>query len=636
MPRSTGIPACVNFPVVGIGVSTGGLESALSLLRHLPADAGMAFVFVPHPGPAQDSLPPELLSGATAMPVLEAESGTPVAPDHIYVTPPHTIASISHGVLEITASTEAGDRPMPIDAFLCSLAEDQKNQAVGVLLSGTSPDGVAGLEAIKLEGGFAFAQLADPADHGGTALDAAATAHVDFVLPPEAIGKKLTRLGQALCPGEEDLSRVILLLRNTCGVDFSEYRRDFLARRIAGRMAQNYLRTPERYLHLLQKHRAEIRALFQDILIKTTRFFRDPKTFEMLKNPVLLSLLRNRPVEAPVRIWAPGCATGEEVYSIAICLREALEETGSMLPVQIFGTDLTEEAIAVARTGICDEHIQAHLSPERLRRFFRKAEVGYQVTREVREVCVFARQNLAKDPPFSSLDLISCRNVLTYMQPVLQQRILSIFHHALRPGGVLLLGSSEDVDAGPDLFRALDRSHKFFSRQPIPGRPKVGFPIRQTPEPATREPDQLEALPERAVEKTVEAGAAEPLAQSEIAQIKEELFLTADYLDAIAEQQKAALATRAELESLKELLEDSGIAILVLGKDLSVRRFAGSDVGRSIRAIQVPDWTELIVRTIQEGCPQQAEVQDAEGRRYSIAARPHADGAVLTLIARPA
>lgn len=608
--------------MVGIGVSTGGLESVLSLLRRLPSDAGMAFVLVPHPGPAQDSLPPELLATATAMPVLEAGSGTPLAPGHIYVTPPYTTTRISRSVLEITASGQPGGRPMPIDSFFRSLAEDQKSQAVGVLLSGTFPDGMAGLEAIKLEGGLAFAQL-----------EAAPTAQVDFVLPPEAIGKRLTRLGQTLCPGDEDLNKVILLLRNAHGVDFSEYRHDFLTRRIAGRITQKRLNTPEQYLLLLQKRRAEVQALSQHILIRATRFFRDPETFEMLKNPVLLSVLRHRPPEASVRIWAPGCATGEEVYSIAICLREALEETGSTVPVQIFGTDLTEEAIAVARTGICDQHIQAHVSPERLRRFFRKTEAGYQLTREVREICVFARHNLAKDPPFSQLDLISCRNVLTYMQPALQQRILSIFHHALKPGGVLLLGSSEDVHAGPDLFRVLDRSHKFFSKQPIPSEPKAPFPVLQTLDSSTREPDRLHTVPEPAREGTLEASAAEQLGKSEAAEITEELFLTADYLEAIAEQHQA---TRAELESLKQWLEDSEIAILVLGKDLSIRRSTGAHVGRSIRAIQGPDLAQLILKTIQEGRPGQAELRDTQGRRYLTTVRPCAEGAILTLIARPA
>ncbi len=474
-PGSGGFP--LPYLVVAIGASAGGLEAYIELLSALPDDTGMAFVLVPHLAAAEKSHLVEILSTHTAMPVEEASAGKGPEPNHVYVIPPDARLSIAHGLLRL--EPRAGDRnPKPIDYFFHSLASDQKNRAIGVVLSGTASDGALGLRAIKGEGGISIVQQPESARFGDMPRSGIAADHVDLVLPPGQIGIELARLAArfrdpelqpleegALPSGEEhDFARIVTLLRGVSGIEFRQYKPATLRRRVARRMMLKRISALGEYLRFLQKHSDELRELQEDILINVTRFFRDPDVWETLKNDIFPRLFEGRPPNQQVRIWVPGCASGEEAYSICMSLLEYVASQSPEPPIQIFGTDASERSIERARAGIYPESSAADVSPDRLRRFFQKVDKGYRVSKRVRDLCIFARQNLCIDPPFSRLDLVSCRNVLIYLTPELQKQIIPTFHYALRPDGYLLLGCSEAIRNFSDLFSLVDRRHKFYAR----------------------------------------------------------------------------------------------------------------------------------------------------------------------------
>ena len=475
------------FPVVGIGASAGGLEAFRELLDHLPVDTGMAFVFIQHLDPTHESMLTQILSKATEIPVLEVKDGMPVESDHVYVIPPNTNLAIFHDALHLMPRTEARGQHMPIDHFFRSLAEDQKGKAIGVILSGTASDGMLGLKAIKAEGGISFAQDSQTAKYVGMPNSAVAAGCVDFVLSPERIAKELSRLGQhpyvvhpqaaeeKALPDEkaDDLNRIFLLLRDRTGVDFAHYKRTSIRRRIHRRMVLHRLDKLADYVRYIQSNASEAEALYQDILISVTGFFRDPETFQALKEKVFTPIMASE--RAAFRIWVPGCSTGEEVYSIAMSLLEFLEDRSSTIPIQIFGTDINESAIERARTGIYPAGLMSDISPERMRRFFVELEEGYRINKPIRDMCVFARQDATRDPPFSRLDLISCRNVLIYLGAPLQKRVLPIFHYALKPSGFLLLGNSESIGGFSNLFASVDSKHKIYAKKVTPIRQEFSF-----------------------------------------------------------------------------------------------------------------------------------------------------------------
>lgn len=472
-------------PVVGIGASAGGLEASRLLLKSLPADTGMAFVLVQHLDPGHESMLTTLLSKATAMPVTEVKQGMRAEPNHVYIIPPNTTMGILNGDLHLTARMEPGSRHMPIDYFLRSLAEDQGSGAIGVILSGAATDGTLGLKAIKAEGGITFAQDEKTAKYDGMPRSAIAAGCVDFVLSPEGIARELARIGRhpylripaaepVPLPAENDgdLRTLFLLLRNATGVDFRYYRYSTLKRRIARRMVLHKIGGLSQYLRHLRENPDELRALYEDILIHVTAFFREPETLQELKDAILPNLLRGRPPGEPIRVWIPGCSTGEEAYSIAMVLIEHLGGRTPGVPMQIFGTDISEAAIERARAGTYSESSVADVSPDRLRRFFVKMNGNYQIAKSMREMCIFARQDLAEDPPFSRMDLISCQNVLIYMGPVLHKKLMGIFHYALKPTGLLILGKSESIGGFSDLFVPVGRKHKIYLKKPA-GTPPV-------------------------------------------------------------------------------------------------------------------------------------------------------------------
>ncbi len=466
------------FPIVGVGASAGGLEAFTQLLQALGAGTEMAYVLVQHLDPSHESVLTELLAKATEMPVRQVTDATPVEPNHAYVIPPNVDMIIAQGILRLTPRTETHGHHMPIDRFLRSLAEDQRSNAIGIILSGTASDGTLGLAAIKAEGGITFAQDEKSAKFDGMPQSAIAAGCVDFVLPSDAIARELARIrahpylatssssrtAELVPDGDPQLKNVLHLLRTANGVDFSDYKPATVKRRILRRMALHKVGELKEYVQFLRHHPAEAEALYEDMLIKVTSFFRDPDAFEALKTEVL----KHGSPEEPIRVWVPGCSSGEETYSQAIALLEFLGNRRADIPIQLFGTDLGPGSIEKARAGIYPESIAADVSPERLRRFFVNVESGYRINKTIRDMCVFARQNLLQDPPFSRIDVISCRNVLIYLGPVLQKRIMPIFHYALKPRGFLMLGGAEGIlGTASNLFELMDRKHKIYCRKSI-------------------------------------------------------------------------------------------------------------------------------------------------------------------------
>jgi len=489
------------FPIVGVGASAGGFEAFTDFLKALPGDTGMAFVLVQHLDPNHKSQLTELLARCSRMPLTEARGDLEVEANHIYVIPENTSISISNGSLQLTPRRTQDTPPMPVDHFFRSLARYQQERAIGVVLSGTGSDGTLGLEAIKGEGGITFAQDERSAKYFGMPASAIASGSVDLVLSPADIAKELGRIGKhpfvgrtkkpylkegggidfekTLRESPSDLAILFSLLRARTGVDFSLYKQSTLKRRIIRRMILHKIDTLQSYVSLIQSKPPEVDALFHDLLINVTHFFRDPSTFQQLKKKVFPRILKGQADESPLRFWVCGCASGEEAYSLAICLVEFFERHYIHRQAQIFATDVSDTSIEKARAGVYPENIQQDVSPERLRRFFTKVNGNYQVNKSIRDMCIFARQNLVIDPPFSNLDLVTCRNVLIYFGPALQGRIIPLFHYSLRPTGLLLLGNSESIGSATDYFGLLDKKHKVFFKKPNSARP--GFDLTHTP-----------------------------------------------------------------------------------------------------------------------------------------------------------
>ena len=460
-----------SFPIVALGASAGGLEAFEQFFRRVPADSGMAFVLVSHLDPDHSSILTEILQRITAMPVVEAQDQMAVEPNCVYVIPPNRDMAIFHGALQLSVPELPRGQRMPIDAFLRSLAEDQGELAIGVILSGTGTDGTLGLRAILGAGGVSIVQEPATAKYDGMPASAIRAGFATQVLPVEKMPEALLAGVRTLAAHQEvplaaaasrGLNRILMLLRTGTGHDFSHYKKTTIARRIERRMSQHHIEDTEVYARHLEEHPAEVRSLFKELLINVTSFFRDPEAFVMLKQQILPQLFAGKPEGYVFRVWVVGCATGEEAYSIAMLLRELMDETRQAVKIQLYSTDIDEEAIAVARAGLYPPNIAQDVSPERLRRFFVKEDAGYRVKKEIREMVVFAIHNVIKDPPFTRLDLVSCRNLLIYLEPELQNRILLTFHYALKPGGVLFLSPSESIGNHPELFAPLNRKWKLY------------------------------------------------------------------------------------------------------------------------------------------------------------------------------
>jgi two-component system, chemotaxis family, CheB/CheR fusion protein len=477
--------------IVAIGASAGGIEALKDLVSYLPADTGMAFVLVQHLDPKHHSILTELLAKKTTMSVTEVTDGIAIQPNHVYVIPPNATMSISGHTLRLAPREESRAMHMSVDHFMRSLAEQQGNRAIGVILSGSGSDGTLGMGEIQAHGGVTFAQDEATATYDGMPRSAVVSGCVDYVLPPKGIAKELARiarhpyLARAISSGAAEpapvvgtaLNIIFQILRKSTGVDFTHYRQTTILRRIQRRMVVHKIDDLAEYARFVQSKPVEIKALYQDMLINVTSFFRGPRVFEALKTSVFPAIQKNISQEGGIRVWTPGCSSGEETYSVAMALLEFLGDRASQMPIQFFGTDVSDSSIARARNGIYPENIQGDVSPERLRRFFTKVEGGYRVSKTIRDMCIFAQHNVLNDPPFSRMDLICCRNLLIYLEPILQGKVISLFHYALQPGGYLVLGTSEGIGTTTSLFAVEDRAHKIFSRKAGAARQPVALAL---------------------------------------------------------------------------------------------------------------------------------------------------------------
>ncbi|HEV7767534.1 MAG TPA: CheR family methyltransferase [Thermoanaerobaculia bacterium] len=476
----------LGFPIVAVGASAGGIEPFLEILRALPPDPAIAFLFVLHQEKKHQSRLVEVVSRVTNLATVAVVNGAPIEVNHIYVVPAGVELTVAGGVLLLTES--ASQRGLPIDSAFRSLAADQGDRAVGVILSGSASDGALGTKAIYAEGGITFAQDMS-ASFAQMPQAAIATGGIDFVLPPAGIAKELVRIASRSGKDttrlpERELGIIFRLLQAAHDVDFKQYKPSTVERRIRRRMTLHKTSTLPEYVAVLHRDPREIELLYREMLIHVTGFFRDPAVFDFLQRHAFPDLMKNRDHGNPLRVWIPGCATGEEVYSLAILALEMSGELGFTCPAQIFGTDISEDAVDRARLGVYPESISAEVSPERLRRFFTKVDGGYRVAKAVRDCCIFARQNVTKDPPFSRLDMVSCRNVMIYLGNILQRKAMAIFHYALRTNGYLLLGSSETIGTFGNLFNVVDRKHKVYQKRGLSVRTAVEFePALPRPHP---------------------------------------------------------------------------------------------------------------------------------------------------------
>jgi len=470
-----------SFPIVGIGASAGGLAAFQAFFSGMPADTepGMAFVLVQHLAPDYKSILVEIVQRFKRMQVFEAIDGVVVQPNCVYIIPPNRDITLKQGSLNLVEPSAPRGQRFPIDSFFRSLAQDQGELAIGIVLSGTGSDGTLGVQAIKGEGGMVMAQTPESSEYDGMPQSAIATGVVDYTLPPAGMADQLivyvvhlfdrsprVTVAQAL-DNENALKKIFILLKAQAGHDFSQYKLGTLHRRIERRMAIHQIETLAGYVKYLQKTPEEVESLFNDLLIGVTNFFRDPEAFKALEDQVIPKLFAGKRADAVIRVWVPGCSSGEEAYSIAILLAERQEAMKQSFKVQVFATDIDKRAIAIARTGVYPASIATDVSPERLKRFFVPVpdRNAYRIHKGIRDMLIFSEHNLIKDPPFSKLDLISCRNLLIYLDSDLQKKIIPLFHYALNPEGFLFQGTSETVAEFIRLFATVDRSLKLYQRK---------------------------------------------------------------------------------------------------------------------------------------------------------------------------
>ncbi|MBV9926956.1 MAG: PAS domain-containing protein [Acidobacteria bacterium] len=600
-----------NLMLVGLGASAGGVEALGQFFERMPADTGMAYVVILHLAPDHESRLAEVLQAKTEMPVLQVREPVRVEPNRVYVVSPDRDLYMADGHIRLAERGEVGGRPAPVDLFLRTLADNYRERAIAVVLSGAGTDGSVGVRRVKELGGVVIAQEPSEAEHAAMPRGAVETGAVDFVLPVAAMPEKLVSLlrnaDRIQLPEPEEtppadaeaaLREVLALLRARTRHDFSGYKRSTLLRRIERRMQVTETEDLTAYLAHVREHQGELPALLSDLLISVTNFFRDRETFVQLESGVMPLLFAGKGADEQVRVWVPGCATGEEAYSMAILLVERAERLPRPPAVQVFASDIDEEALARAREGVYPEAIAADLSPERLRRFFVRDGQHYRVKRELRELVLFTPHNVLRDPPFSKLDLVSCRNLLIYINRQTQERVFEIFHFALRPGGHLFLGSSETAEGMPNLFVPVDKKHRIFRR--LDGH--VAFRSA----PSLPMPGPWEARPAAPAPQTNAPGAgAEPSSFGELH------YLT---LEALA---PPSVMVNADYD----IVHSSETA----GRFL---RFAGGEPSRNLLKVAHPDLhlelRSLLLRAEQsDGATRDVTVQMDGGRRVvRLSVRP--------------
>ncbi len=477
------------FPIVGLGASAGGLEALEAFFSHMPYDSDIAFVVIQHLSPKHKSIMGALLSKCTQMEVVEIKDGLKLESNRVYLNPPDKNVTIINGTLQLMAPVKTSSINLPIDCFFRSMSEDLGEKAICIILSGTATDGTLGLKAVKGEGGIAMVQAPDSAKYDGMPRSAIATGIVDFIEPVEKLPAKLIKYVNAPYIGVPKkvevtdnqfanyLQKVFALIRSATGHDLSHYKQTTIRRRIERRLAVHQIDKISNYVKYLQTTPAEVDILFKDMLIGVTNFFRDTKAFKVLETKAIPALLQNRRPDSTIRIWIVGCSTGEEAYSIAILFSEILDKMKQHFNLQIFASDIDAQAIEHARTGTYPDSIAADVSQARLNQFFVKEDNTYRVKKAIREMIIFAVQNVINDPPFSKIDLVSCRNLLIYMNPELQKKVLPLCHYTLNPDGVLFLGSSESIGEFTDLFRPINVKWKVFRRKDFYVEKLVDYPV---------------------------------------------------------------------------------------------------------------------------------------------------------------
>lgn len=481
LKKSVSIKTKSNFFAVGIGASAGGLDAYKELLSYLPVDTGMAFIFIQHLSPKHKSFLPEILGRMTEIPVIKVKNGTILKSNHIYVMPPNVTMLLKKGVFALKKRNNETIH-QPINRFFESLSEDQAEKAISIILSGTGSDGAEGSKIIKANGGISFAQSPETAKYDSMPSNAIVLDDIDFILSPKEIAIELASLAQLPMDKSyhsyqpfhssnmSELTKIMLLLKQNMGTDFTEYKPTTIKRRIIRRMMLKKIEKMDNYFKLLQNDFQERALLSEDVLINVTTFFREPESYEYLKNHLLKKIIAQKGLHDSIRIWVAGCSTGEEAYSIAICVQEALEDQKISIPVQIFSTDLSEKCIEKARIGKYLDSISDQVSQERLSKYFVKIETGYRISKVIRDICIFARHDLSRDPAYSKLDLISCRNLLIYLGHELQSKVMQNFHYSLNPDGFLFLGSSESVGKEIGLFSIIENKFKVYSKKSITSR----------------------------------------------------------------------------------------------------------------------------------------------------------------------
>jgi PAS domain S-box-containing protein len=635
----TGTPS-LSFPVVAIGASAGGLEAVRAVLAKLPRDSGMAYVVIQHLDPSRNSALAELLSKSTSMPVLEITNRITVKPNHVYVVPPNKRASIGRGTFSLAPITSR-DRHHSIDNFMEGLAATLGDAGIGVVLSGMGTDGARGLAAIKAAGGFTFAQDPKSAQWPAMPVNAIEAGSADFVLPPARIAFELGRLGRhSSKPStqryqKQEFDTIIQILRAATGVDFHRYKQDSVARRIFRQMALNAVDDFGQYVRILRRNPAEVELLADQIFVPLTSFFRNSDDFQALRKSVL-SGARAKRME-PLRVWVAGCSTGEEVYSIAILLREELGSKLNPKMVQVFGTDIRENAVQQARAGVYSPAAVAGVSPARLKRFFVESERGYRINDELRSLCVFARHDLTSDPPISNQDLIVCRNVLAYLTSAYQEQALAAFRYALKPRG-FLFADSLMAGRASSYFVVKDSNHGVFSR-----RPDDKKAVREVRVPGLDRSNKSGVRIPRAVGESVTTAVLlasnEQLnaANEELATANEELRVS--YQENIAlgsELLKSNIALKALAEHLGTLLTGVDIPVVLLDARLRIVRFTsaaatlfhlspmqeGSSFIRSASNLGDVSWDRLLATVTRRGKTVEVPFQHRNGRWYSVRMKP--------------
>jgi len=620
--------------IVAIGASAGGLDAFTRLLEALPAHIGMALVLTQHLDPTHTSHLSEILSRDSKLPVAEVVDGVHIESDHVYVIPAKAALTVSGGFLHLGSLDARGPEGLPIDGFFASVVRECGEGSIGVILSGTGTDGTLGLAAIKRARGLTFVQDPETAQYDGMPKSALEACVVDAALSPEDLAEVLIRIGandyvrqpEHAGADEASLTGIVDLMRTSTGLDLSGYRRSTLERRISRRMLLTGVGLMSDYLQVLGHDAAEVKALYRDVLVNVTEFFRDSDVLEAIKDRVFPEISRS------LRVWVPGCSRGQEAYSIAILIAEFFDEP-VLGNAQVFATDVNAADIEVARVGVYPESIESEVSPERLARFFARVPGGYRVGQTIRDMCVFAVHDVVQDPPFSKIDLVSFRNVLIYMERPLQERVFQVLHYALKPGGFLILGTAEAAATDSALFTLVDKRSRIYSRTTGPSALPVVGSRRSGQEAHPTLADQAGVLENASTSELEDLRTV----NEEFQTAQEELQSTNEELTTLNDELRARNAELVALtDDLTNVLEGAEIPMLILDSQLRIRRFTPqsdavvsivpADVGRPITdfrlKVAAPDLVGAVQHVLREGQPSQTEVQDDDGRWYSMRIRP--------------